>query len=113
MQHRSLRAQSSRSLRVRRSSGFKKLALEVAQNLAADLYSFHCNVSKAADMSKESKFLSLVLRHKPEEIGLRLDAQGWADVDDLLRRIKKAGRRLSFEELVSVVETNDKSLDAG
>lgn len=59
-------------------------------------------------MSKESKFLSLVLRHKPEEIGLRLDQNGWANVEDLLRKMKKAGRRLSREELVAVVETNDK-----
>ncbi len=59
-------------------------------------------------MSKESKFLSLVLRHKPEEIGLRLDQHGWANVKDLLRRMKKAGRRLSYDELVALVETNDK-----
>ncbi len=59
-------------------------------------------------MSKESKFLSLILRHKPDEIGLKLDAQGWADVDELLRHLKKAGRRLSREELVLIVESNDK-----
>ena len=28
-----------------------------------------------------SKFLSLVLRHEPEQIGLTLDEEGWADVD--------------------------------
>lgn len=33
---------------------------------------------------KISKFLSLVLRHQPGQIGLTLDAQGWADVDELL-----------------------------
>lgn len=31
-----------------------------------------------------SKFLSYVLRHAPESIGLTLDGQGWADVGDLL-----------------------------
>ena len=31
-----------------------------------------------------SKFLSLVLRHKPETIGLVLDEHGWARVDELL-----------------------------
>lgn len=59
-------------------------------------------------VSKESKFLSLVLRHKPEEIGLRLEQHGWAKVEDLLRKMKKAGRRISREELVALVETNDK-----
>lgn len=30
--------------------------------------------------TKLSKFLSLVLRHTPETIGLGLDENGWADV---------------------------------
>ena len=29
-----------------------------------------------------SKFLSLILRHKPQVIGLELDEHGWADVDE-------------------------------
>ena len=28
-----------------------------------------------------SKFLSLILRHKPEEIGLKLDQEGWAKIE--------------------------------
>lgn len=59
-------------------------------------------------MSKESKFLSLILRHKPEEIGLRLDPQGWADIDELLAKMKKAGRRVSRQELSEIVLNNDK-----
>ena len=34
---------------------------------------------------KVSKFLSYVLRHKPDAIGLELDEGGWADVDELIR----------------------------
>jgi putative RNA 2'-phosphotransferase len=52
---------------------------------------------------KTSKFLSLVLRHRPERIGLELDASGWADVKELL---KKAN--LDMETLEHVVETNNK-----
>lgn len=59
-------------------------------------------------MSRESKFLSLVLRHKPEEIGLRLDKHGWVRVDDLLRKLKKANHKLSRDELIQLVESNDK-----
>ena len=44
-------------------------------------------------MSRESKFLSLVLRHKPEEIGLQLDKHGWVRVDELLRKLKKANQK--------------------
>src|SRR6187402_2271044 len=35
----------------------------------------------SAEFVQLSKFLSLVLRHKPEEIGLTLDPNGWAGVD--------------------------------
>lgn len=59
-------------------------------------------------MSRESKFLSLVLRHKPDEIGLQLDKHGWVRVDELLRKLKKANRKLSRGELMQLVENNDK-----
>lgn len=52
--------------------------------------------------------MSLVLRHKPEEIDLRLDKHGWVRVDDLLRKLKKANRKLSREELIRLVDRNDK-----
>jgi putative RNA 2'-phosphotransferase len=39
------------------------------------------------ERDKISKFLSLVLRHKPEEIGLQLDNEGWADTGELLQKI--------------------------
>ena len=55
-----------------------------------------------------SKFLSLVLRHKPETIGLPLDQGGWAQVDELLSAAKRAGIPLDQEVLQQVVEQNDK-----
>lgn len=58
--------------------------------------------------TKISKFLSLILRHKPEEIGLVLDENGWAKVADLLEKSAKAGNALTFEELEETVVTNDK-----
>ncbi|QFT45427.1 RNA 2'-phosphotransferase [Roseivivax sp. THAF40] len=59
-------------------------------------------------MSRESRFLSLVLRHKPEEIGLKLDGAGWVEVDNLLRALKRSGRGLSRDALEKVVAENDK-----
>lgn len=59
-------------------------------------------------ITKFSKFLSLLLRHKPEEIGLTLDENGWADVKDLLERLRKTGKAHSMEDLREVVATNDK-----
>jgi putative RNA 2'-phosphotransferase len=62
----------------------------------------------SADTVNVSKFLSLVLRHKPETIGLTLDAHGWADVDDLIRRVTESGRTLTRPLLERVVAENDK-----
>lgn len=39
---------------------------------------------KTPDLTRISKYMSLILRHKPEVIGIRLDAHGWADVNELL-----------------------------
>src|SRR5262245_12849640 len=61
-----------------------------------------------ADLVRVSKFLSLVLRHKPEEIGLTLDEQGWADVDELIRLAERSGRPLTRPVLDRVVAESDK-----
>lgn len=55
-----------------------------------------------------SKFLSLVLRHQPETIGITLDDAGWTDVDALLNALQQHGREVSREELEYVVATNSK-----
>jgi putative RNA 2'-phosphotransferase len=60
------------------------------------------------DRVKLSKFLSLVLRHNPETIGLGLDAQGWAKIDELIKKAGAAGRKFRREDLLHVVATNDK-----
>ena len=36
------------------------------------------------DLTKTSRFLSLILRHKPEVIGITLDEHGWEYIDDLI-----------------------------
>ncbi|MDR7209603.1 RNA 2'-phosphotransferase [Flavobacterium piscis] len=55
-----------------------------------------------------SKFLSLVLRHSPETIGLKLDENGWADVEELISKCSENGNALNAELLDYVVENNDK-----
>jgi putative RNA 2'-phosphotransferase len=57
--------------------------------------------------TKISKFLSLVLRHKPETIGLSLDENGWGNVADLLKASASHGNSFTREDLDAVVETND------
>jgi putative RNA 2'-phosphotransferase len=67
---------------------------------------------KTITMDKQSahisKFLSLVLRHKPQEIGLQLNEEGWANVKELIEKINVTGTALDFNLLQTVVDTNDK-----
>ncbi len=60
------------------------------------------------DLISTSKFLSLVLRHQPEKIGLRLDDEGWVEVDELLAAASRSGRKLNRPLLERVVRENDK-----
>lgn len=62
------------------------------------------------DKQKKSigKFLSLVLRHQPEIIGITLDDNGWTPVPELLSKMKASGHPLSLEQLEEIVATNDK-----
>ena len=55
-----------------------------------------------------SKFLSLVLRHDPERIGLELDPGGWADVDDLVGKARAVGVPLSRTAVTDLVAASDK-----
>ena len=55
-----------------------------------------------------SKFLSFVLRHKPEEIGIQLDEAGWAEVEALLQGCEAKGYKMTVVELDEVVRTNPK-----
>jgi putative RNA 2'-phosphotransferase len=57
---------------------------------------------------KISKFLSLVLRHKPEEVGITLDAAGWVAVTELLNACQRRGFSIGRDELEEVVRSNDK-----
>jgi putative RNA 2'-phosphotransferase len=62
----------------------------------------------SVDSVQLSKFLSFVLRHKPDAIGLVLDPQGWASINELVEKGNAAGTQFSREDLLHVVETSDK-----
>ncbi|MEM7316349.1 MAG: RNA 2'-phosphotransferase, partial [Planctomycetota bacterium] len=62
----------------------------------------------AQQTKKISKFLSLILRHRPEKVGLTLDSAGWVDVDVLLAAVNEHSRPLDRATLEYVVANNDK-----
>ena len=60
------------------------------------------------NLKNTSKFLSLVLRHNPAQIGLQLDENGWESVDELIEKVNAKGNTLYIDLLNEIVETNDK-----
>lgn len=52
---------------------------------------------------KISKFISLILRHKPEIINVTLDKNGWCDTETLLKACK-----ITIEDLTSIVNNDNK-----
>ena len=54
-----------------------------------------------------SRFISLILRHKPEVIGISLDEHGWANVDELLAGIGRT-KPITMEILEEIVRTDEK-----
>ena len=54
-----------------------------------------------------SRFISLILRHKPEAIGITLDEHGWADVEELIAGIAKQ-QPFTMEMLEEIVRTDEK-----
>ena len=60
------------------------------------------------DLIATSRFLSYVLRHRPDAIGVELDAAGWLDIDVLLAAMATHGRPISRAVLDRVVAGTDK-----
>ncbi|CAM1343717.1 RNA 2'-phosphotransferase [Tenacibaculum amylolyticum] len=60
------------------------------------------------EIKKISKFLSLLLRHQPSLIGLELDENGWADIEELINKSKKKKKHFSKQDLEKIVAENDK-----
>lgn len=59
------------------------------------------------DIEQTSKYISLILRHKPEEIGITLDEHGWANVEELILGVNKK-YKLDFKLLEEIVDIDEK-----
>jgi putative RNA 2'-phosphotransferase len=67
-------------------------------------------MASSKQLNKVSKFLSFVLRHKPDAIGLELDPNGWANINDLISKANASSEPANLDRTLiqEVVETNDK-----
>lgn len=61
-------------------------------------------------LERISKFISMILRHKPQVIGITLDEHGWADVNELIKGINETGEEIEFSKdtLETIVKTDKK-----
>ena len=55
-----------------------------------------------------SRFIALILRHKPEAVGITLDEQGWASVSELLSGINASGNEIDMQMLEEIVAEDEK-----
>lgn len=91
-----------------------RLLLDSACNIKNNKSKLSCpnRVDNNKNMNQEhiklSKFLSLILRHSPETIGITLDPQGWAEIATLLALSNKKGKRLNRDLLQSIVDNCEK-----
>lgn len=58
-------------------------------------------------LTRTSRYLSLILRHKPEAAGITLDEHGWAEVPALIAGVSRT-RPLTVELLEEIVRTDEK-----
>lgn len=68
---------------------------------------YNRNNSQPLNLMRISKLISLVLRHKPEEIGLTLDEHGWGNVEELLTKMQPR-YDIDMATLEEIVRTNNK-----
>ena len=59
------------------------------------------------NLESTSKYISLILRHKPETVGITLDEHGWANVDELIEGVSKT-QPFNMDILDTIVTTDSK-----
>ena len=61
-------------------------------------------------LTKISKYLSFILRHHPESIGLKLDRDRWANVDELVKNANSNGKSISLAQVQQVVALSEQQI---
>jgi putative RNA 2'-phosphotransferase len=61
-------------------------------------------------LTKICKYLSFTLRHHPEAIGLELDADRWANIEELVQKANANGKSISQEQVKDVVSLDEKRM---
>ena len=65
------------------------------------------NDDKDEQNTRISKFMALVLRHKPELIGIIMNSEGWVNLDDFIRKLNIYKHFNVNKETVNIIIKND------
>ena len=58
-------------------------------------------------LTRISKYLSFILRHHPESIGVELDHEGWLNIDQLIHNANASGKSITLEQVRQVIASSD------
>jgi putative RNA 2'-phosphotransferase len=61
-------------------------------------------------LTKISKYLTFILRHEPHSIGMKLDGEGYLNVEDLVKNANASGKSITSEQVQQVVADHEQSL---
>lgn len=97
----------------RHARGFAAPFSHVTRHLGFDLVSklnssLSTMTTDPTQLDELSRYLSYVLRHEPQTIGLQLNTEGWADIDSLIAGASRHGRAIDQAMIRAVVETSKK-----
>ncbi len=60
--------------------------------------------------TKISKYLRSILRHEPHSIGLKLDDEGYLNVEDLVKNANASGKSITSDQVRQVVAEHEQNL---
>ena len=58
-------------------------------------------------LTRISKYLTFILRHEPKAIGMKLDPEGWLNIDDLVKNANASGKSITLAQIHEVVASSD------
>ena len=67
----------------------------------------HYTAAMNRRLTRISKYLSFVLKHHPESIGLTLDGDRWAVVEDLVTKANESGKTVTSDHITQIIQQSE------
>jgi putative RNA 2'-phosphotransferase len=60
-------------------------------------------------LTRISKYLTFILRHEPQSIGLQTDADGWLNIEELVSSAQASGKSITIEQVREVLALSEET----